>query len=280
MESGYLTSLALVVGGLLLGLVLALGAVHLQAGRGRTHESAGVGSSDASGKSHPDGIPVPPPDVAASPVEQGGKRTRPTLTAPPPPDERDLAATLRAALVQAVAERVPAGWSALVLSPPPSRGPMTWHVHLMPQISLDLQDGRTVPAAPPAPSHEWQLASGRCVAIASGEPQPGPTADTVAVRVDGPYLNVACRSGGDSPESSTIFATVTGANGRPVELRTSVDRTAGLHATLAEAVAQAVGTRIGGAPPVLGYSPASWHGHERLWLTHTPQERPQPDHLR
>src|SRR5262249_37557334 len=139
--------------------------------------------------------PVAKPATDTAPA--GGRR-RPI--APPPrgaPGEQ--ASAIRSLILRTVAERAPAGWSALVLCPPPHPERMSWHVHLAPAVALDLKDGRTVTVAAPPASHEWQLAGGRTVGIGDGEPDPPPTDETVNVRVTGPYLIVTVSQAGSNP---------------------------------------------------------------------------------
>ena len=103
---------------------------------------------------------------------------------------------------------------------------MTWHVHLAPEVALDLRDGRTVAVATPAPSHEWQVPGGRTVAVSEGDPVPAPGSETVSVRVTGPYLVVsASQEGGGSP---LLVARVVQAAGDDLpQPRAEVDRSSG-----------------------------------------------------
>jgi hypothetical protein len=143
---------------------------------------------------------------------------------------------------------------------------MSWHVHLAPAVALDLQDSRTVPAAAPEPSHLWQVAGGRNVGIAEGDPDPPPNAETLAIRVTGPYLIVSVtRDDGGEP---MLVARAVDADGaelpRPRAAATDVRA---VQAALREAIELTVTLRMGSTPPAVGYPPASWSGHERTWLT-------------
>jgi hypothetical protein len=181
-------------------------------------------------------------------------------------DPPELASAVRSSILRAVAERVPTGWTALVLSPPPHPERMTWHVHLAPEVGLDLRDGRTVHVATPAPSHEWQVPGGRTVAVSAGDPVPAPGSETVSVRVTGPYLVVsASQEGGGSP---LLVARVVQASGDdlPQPRATSTDLRAA-RAALREAIELTIGSRMTGSPPAVGYPIASWTGHDRTWLT-------------
>lgn len=195
----------------------------------------------------------------------GTERRRPA--APPPqgtPNER--ASAVRSLILRAAAERVPSGWSVLLLTPPPNAEQMTWHVHLAPSVALDLMDGRTVPAAPPPPSHDWQLAGGRTVGVGQGELDPQPTEDTKSVRVTGPYLIVVVGPSGGGQEPRLTARVVTTGDTLP-EPRASLADTRAVQAALREAIELAIGSRMSGTPPALGYRLPAWAGHERTWLT-------------
>jgi hypothetical protein len=183
-----------------------------------------------------------------------------------PGEPAELASAVRSSILRAVAERVPTGWTALVLSPPPHPERMTWHVHLAPEVGLDLRDGRTVNVAIPAASHEWQVPGGRTVAVSEGDPVPAPADETVSVRVTGPYLVVsASQEGGGSP---LLVARVVQASGDdlPQPRAKSADLRAA-RAALREAIELTIGSRMTGSPPAVGYPIASWTGHDRTWLT-------------
>jgi hypothetical protein len=143
---------------------------------------------------------------------------------------------------------------------------MTWHVHLSPEVALDLQDGRVLPVAAPVPSHAWQLAGGRTVRIGDGDPEPAPTDETLALRVTGPYLIVAASLPRDRPPE--LVARVVSADGDelPHQRAVAADPRS-VQAALREAVEQAIGSRMLGAPPSVRYRRPSWNSHERVWLT-------------
>jgi hypothetical protein len=178
----------------------------------------------------------------------------------------ELASAVRSSILRAVAERVPTGWTALVLSPPPHPERMTWHVHLAPEVGLDLRDGRTVNVAIPAASHEWQVPGGRTVAVGEGDPVPAPGDETVSVRVTGPYLVVSASQVGS--ESALLAARVVQASGDdlPQPRAKSTDLRAA-RAALREAIELTIASRMTGSPPAVGYPIASWTGHDRTWLT-------------
>jgi hypothetical protein len=208
--------------------------------------------------------------------EAGTAETVTTLTArperrrpEPPPlsgSPGELTSAIRSLILRTVAERSPAGWSALVLCPPPHSELITWHVHLAPEVALDLADGRSVAVAAPLSSHEWQLAGGRIVSIGEGEPDPPPTEETAGVRVTGPYLVVAVRlTDGRTPE---LTARVMLADGEEIPWSRAVATdTRAVRSALRQAVEHAVGSRMLGTPPAVGYRRSSWVGHERIWLT-------------
>jgi hypothetical protein len=178
----------------------------------------------------------------------------------------ELTSAIRSLILRTVAERSPAGWSALVLCPPPHSELITWHVHLAPEVALDLADGRSVAVAAPLASHEWQLAGGRIVSIGEGEPDPPPTEETVGLRVTGPYLVVAVRlTVGQAPELTARVMLAAG-DEMPQSRAVATD-TRAVQSALRQAVEHAVGSRMLGTPPAVGYRRSSWAGHERVWLT-------------
>jgi LPXTG-motif cell wall-anchored protein len=250
---------ALLVGLPLLGLLA--GALYIRRRRRGPIENAGT-----------DLWPALPPAVAAE-AESGPEedvpaptsvRRRPRATAPPAGDQ-ELASAVRSTILRTVAERAPVGWTTLVLCPPPHPELMTWHVHLAPDVALDLRDGRSVPATTPASSYGWSLPGGRTVRVGEGDPTPGPTAETVTVRIHGPYLKVAVHRG--AGQAPILSAQVVGlADGSP-DLRAAPSDLRGVRAALREAIELAVGSRMLGSPPSLGYGLAAWNGHERVWLT-------------
>jgi hypothetical protein len=190
---------------------------------------------------------------------------RPKAEPPPSAGVHALASSVRSLVLRAVAERTPVGWTALALCPPPHPARMIWHVHLAPEVALDLRDGRTVTVGPPLPSHEWSLPGGRTVAVGEGDPEPGPTAETVAVRVTGPYVVVTVEDA--SGESPLLVASVMGGGDELPQPRAAATDARAVQAALREAIELAIGSRMSGSPPALGYGPAGWAGHERIWLT-------------
>lgn len=203
-------------------------------------------------------------EVSAALAGEDVPRRRPVITGPPAGD-RELASAVRSTILRVVAERAPASWTALVLCPPPSPGLMTWHVHLAPQVAVDVPDGRSVPVNAPAPSHEWQLPGGRSVGVGNGDPEPAPASDARAIRVSGPYLQVALQAAEGQPP--TLLARVEGSPDGSPELRAVPTDIRAVQAALREAVELAIGTRMHGSPPTLGYGLGAWAGHDRVWLT-------------
>ena len=208
--------------------------------------------------------PPSAPPLPAPTADQAAARRRPRYE-PPAPGEHELASAVRSAILRAVAERTPAGWTTLVLCPPPHPALMTWHVHLTPAVALDVPDGRSVPVSPPAPSHEWQLPGGRSVGVGNGDPEPAPRPDTLAVRVSGPYLQVNVKT--ESGQPALLTARVEGGPEGSPEFRALPTDNRALQSALREAIEQAVGTRMLGTPPTLGYRLGAWGGHDRVWLT-------------
>ena len=218
----------------------------------RPEPDAGTTIPDATGSA--DGDPAlvgkEPPAEPAAPA--------PTTA----PDTRVVADAVRTAILQAVAERCPAGWTALALSPPPNPRRMTWHLHLEADVALDLVDGRTIPAAPPAASHEWKLPSGRAARLAFGDPAPPPGPETRVVRVTGPYLSVT--RDGEAP--GRILVRLTAGPDAHHEYRADADDPGALGTMLAQALSGAISGPRGVESTAMGYSPASWRAHERAWL--------------
>lgn len=203
-------------------------------------------------------------EVVMPGVPESTPRRRP-ITVAPPAGDRELASAVRSTILRVVSERAPAGWTILVLCPPPGTALMTWHVHLAPQVAVDVPDGRSVPVNPPAPSHEWQLPGGRSVGVGNGDPEPAPATDARAIRVSGPYLQVLLRAETDQPP--LLAARVEGSPDGSPELRATPTDLRAVQAALREAVELAIGARMLGTPPTLGYGPGAWAGHERVWLT-------------
>ena len=184
----------------------------------------------------------------------------PAEQAPPDAEVVALARAIGATLLQTVAEHAPAGWQALLLSPPHHPETMTWHVHLAPTIRLDLADGRAVTAQPPANGHDWDLPSGRQASVATGDPIPAPGETTTAVRVAGPYVAVSLAG------TRVSLRCLDGA-GRPHELRVPTGDLQRVRSAVRQAVDMAVASKIGGGGSTLAYSAASWRAHGRSWLT-------------
>jgi hypothetical protein len=218
-------------------------------GRGNATPSA-VPRSDLARESAPD-----------SP--QQGKRRAARSTSMGEP--RELASAIRSAIMRAAAERVPAGWTALILSPPPHPEQMSWHVHLGPRVALDLQDGRTIAVGPPAATHDWQLPNGRVVAIGEGDPEPPLGHEVTTVRVTGPYLIVVVSHEGGQPPMLVARAVQAGDEELPQPRALATDLRA-VQGALRDAIELAVGSRLAGSPPTAGYPRSSWSGHERIWL--------------
>jgi hypothetical protein len=143
---------------------------------------------------------------------------------------------------------------------------MTWHVHLVPEVALDLRDGRTVTVSAPVMSHEWQLPDGRTVGVGDGDPDPPPSDETSAVRVTGPYLIVAVTQ--ESGQAPVLVARVVLSGGEELpQPRAATTDLRAVQGALREAIELTVGSRMTGTPPAVGYPRASWSAHERTWLT-------------
>jgi hypothetical protein len=247
---------------LVVGLAIFFAVVALLLIGRRRRERRG-GSSEVGGEFVVTRRPAAPP---AGPPGAEGRGRRRTAAPPPPVSPGELATTLRLAIVRATAERIPVGWSALILSPPPHPDRMTWHVHLVPDVALDLADGRTIAVHAPEPSHEWQLPSERTATVGDGDPEPAPGPETVTVRVSGPYLLVAVSR--DAEGAMVLTAQVVQASGEelPRPRATATDPRA-VQGALQQGIELTVGSRMAGAPPTVGYPQASWSSHERTWLT-------------
>jgi hypothetical protein len=259
---------ALLIGFAVLAVIVGLLLMRrLRSGRAADRDDMGF-PIGAAGRPSADTPPAAgAPGVQSSQAETRGERRRPDP--PPQASPAELASALRSAILRAVSERAPAGWSALVLCPPPHAEQMTWHVHLSPEVGLDLEDGRTLTVTPPVATHESQLAGGRTVRIGDGDPEPAPTDETRALRVTGPYLLISVRPGRErAPE---LVARVVTAEGDDLPQQRGIATDArSVQAALREAVEQAVGSRMLGVPPTVAYRPASWAGHERVWLAISP----------
>ena len=220
---------------------------------------------------------LPQSKVDASPPRGGAEDGRGASSAPPAPQDRARSGTAavsfgvgsratRAEILQVLGQRCPAGWDALLLVPPPRPRRTVWHVHLRPAVALDLADGRTVPATPPPSDQEWTLPSGRKATLAVGEvsPPPSPDGQTMAVRVAGYHLRIV-HDTGDQP---TFVVQVSGNSGRAHEYRAPARGPGTLEPPLREALDAVIGAVAAPTnPSALGYSPASWASHERVWLT-------------
>ena len=163
MSNGTVQILALVIGLLVFGAIVGLLFVRRRAAE-RAAGGPLHGGIDDMGKN----LDFTRPVVAQPTSEASSGRRRPA-SPPPTGSPIELASAIRSLILRAVADRAPAGWSALVLCPPPHPELMTWHVHLAPKVALDLQDGRSVTVAAPLASHEWHLAGGRVVGIGDGD---------------------------------------------------------------------------------------------------------------
>jgi hypothetical protein len=246
--------------GVFVGLVLLLFVLRRFRERGAPKESPVSG---------PDGSETGGSDPTAPLGQRADARGRqhpPDAGAPVGGRVSELGIGVRSLLLRTVAERAPAGWSALVLCPPAHPDRMTWHVHLAPVVALDLKDGRSVPVSGPAPSHEWQLAGGRTVGIGDGDSVPPPTDETVNVRATGPDLVVEVRREGDQPAVLTAQVLGEAADELP-RPRAAASDVRAVQGALREAVELAVGSKMLGPAPAAGYRPASWAAHERVWLT-------------
>jgi hypothetical protein len=246
--------------GVFVGLVLLLFVLRRLRERGAPREtrSSRIRNGERRGSS-----PTPPLGLSTD-----ARRRQPPSEAPASGGGRvsELGIGVRSLLLRTVAERAPAGWSALVLCPPAHPDRMTWHVHLAPEVALDLKDGRSVPVSGPAPSHEWQLAGGRTVGIGDGDPVPPPTDETINVRATGPYLVVEVSREGDQPAILTAQVLGEAADELP-RPRAAASDVRAVQGALREAVELAVGSKMLGPAPAAGYRPASWGAHERIWLT-------------
>lgn len=211
---------------------------------------------------------VAPGGVSGASARRPARRTRDQRTedSAPPASAAELAIGIRSAVLRAVAERAPAGWSALVLCPPAHPERMTWHVHLAPDVGLDLEDGRTIPVSAPTPTHEWQLAGGRTASLGDGDPSPPPSGETTNIRVTGPYVLIEVSAQDGRPPMLTARVLGEGADDLPRPRASAVDARA-VQGALREAVELAVGSKMTGPAPVAGYRPSSWAAHERVWLT-------------
>ncbi|MCC7371941.1 MAG: hypothetical protein IT306_26230 [Chloroflexi bacterium] len=207
---------------------------------------------------------TPPPTAPQAAPEQPTPRRRPVVTAPPA-SKQELTSALRSAILRTAAERAPQDWTILVLCPPSSSPRPVWHVHLAAQVALDVPDGRSVPVNPPTPTHAWQFAGGRRVGVSDGDPEPAPSGETQAIRVTGPYLQVVLVSVAGQP--AELVARVEGSPDGSPEFRAAAADLRACQAALRDGVELAVGTRLHGSPPTLGYSLKAWGGHDRVWLT-------------
>jgi hypothetical protein len=246
---------------LVVGLAIFFAVVALLLIGRRLRERRG-GPSEVGGEFVVTRRPAAPPDGPQAAEERGRRRA----AAPPPVSPDELATALRLAIVRSTAERIPVGWSALILSPPPHPDRMTWHVHLVPDVALDLADGRIIRVHAPEPSHEWQLSGERTATVGDGDPEPAPGPETVTIRVSGPYLLVAVSR--DAEGAMILTAQVVQASGEELPRpRARATDPRAVQGALRQGIELAVGSRMAGAPPTVGYPQASWRSHERTWLT-------------
>jgi hypothetical protein len=216
--------------------------------RGRSAQRRALDPEPVSSYPAPDAAPVGPsaqrpddgPDPARSPAA--------------------LASVIRSVILEAVVESSAAGDRALILSPPSHPRQMTWHLHLGPRVSLDLADGRTVTTRPPSDGHDWALPSGSRAGIAIGDPTPAPGKETRAVRVEGGYLSLRYLAG--PPAAFELIVSGDDAHHR----RTAEAGDLGRLSTMVREALRSAASGIGGSQQAMGYSPESWHAHERLWI--------------
>jgi hypothetical protein len=225
------------------------------------------------------GEPSPGRQPAATSDGPGSSRDAPTspsrartgpATAPRDPvtprpasalDPPAIASAVRTTILEQVVSRCPAGWTALLLSPPPHNRQMTWHLHLQAEVALDLVDGRTVPTTPPTAAQEWRLPAGRQADLASGDPEPAPGQETKAVRVTGVYVSVTHQAG----NPGLFLVRRSNASGGQREYRVPATEPSKLAAALAEGLGGALDDPAGQSL-AMGYTAASWAMHERAWL--------------
>ena len=170
-----------------------------------------------------------------------------------------LARAVGVTVLQTVAEYIPTGWQALVLSPPVHPNAMTWHIHLAADIRLELADGRAVAAGPPSDRHAWTLPNGRQASVGNGDPLPTPGDSTTAIRVGGPHVAVSL---GDA----SIDLLCTDGRGRRHTLRASARDLRRVADALRQAIDLGLSSRIGGHASALSYSLSSWRAHSRAWI--------------
>lgn len=146
----------------------------------------------------------------------------------------------------------------LLLTPIPHPGPMSWHLHLAPSVHIDIDDGRSIPAQPPAEGFRVNGPSGASLGIAEGDVTPPPTENAVEVRVQGAYVRIT-----ESAERLGMTEIEGGEAGDRIRYLAPSDRVDRLTLALIWALdAAALGSRT----QVMGYSPASWAAHEKVWL--------------
>jgi hypothetical protein len=102
--------------------------------------------------------------------------------------------------------------------------------------------------------------------VGEGETDPPPTEETVGLRVTGPYLVIAARRAAGQPPDLTARVMLADGEEMPQSRAVATD-TRAVQSALRQAVEQAVGSRMLGTPPAVGYRRSSWAGHERVWLT-------------
>jgi hypothetical protein len=202
--------------------------------------------------------PAPGGELVAAP------NAFPTDSMPLPTDPAGATGTIRSLLLQITAERIPVGWTALLVCPPDRTLPAAWHVHLASTVVLAIPDGRTMPIPMPRPVRRWSLPGGRTVSVAEGGAERPITHESVSVQVSGPYLKVALANDaeGHLRLQASTFADPRGTS----EIQTVASGSAEIVGALRQAVDLAVSGRMTGMPPTVGYSRAAWEAHERIWL--------------
>jgi hypothetical protein len=98
---------------------------------------------------------------------------------------------------------------------------------------------------------------------------PLPTDDAVAVRVTGPYLVVVVgpHADADGERRPRLTARVVTTGDALPEPGAPLSDQRAVQAALREAIELAIGTRMSGTLPAVGYRLTAWAGHERTWLT-------------
>ena len=183
---------------------------------------------------------------------------------PSPVDGDRLPLALQALILTAVGEALPAGSAALIQTPATRSSSMVWHVHVDPMVALDVRDGRTIPVAAPASTHQWTLPRGQILDVAQGGPDHHPTSEAVAMRVVGAYVRITLN--GDVRGWRSVTASAHADPHGTSDLTADVASWPAVEAALRQAIALAVGRRLDASPPALGYGRAAWESHQRVWL--------------